>query len=79
MEVCLASIFAMIVLEPKNLTASFKNFGFSVIKEFNATLSAPAFKHLSISFKLLIPPPRVIGQNISFVISLIISNKLFLL
>ena len=56
----------MIVLDPKFLTASLINLGFSVAKEFIATLSAPEFSAFSISFKLLIPPPTVNGTKIFF-------------
>ena len=68
----------IIVLLPKVFTASFIKFGFSVAYEFIATLSAPEIKHLSISFIDRIPPPTVIGQNISFVDFSIISNSWFL-
>ena len=43
-----------------------------------ATLSTPELSEFSISFKDLIPPPRVIGTNISLVILLIRLNKLII-
>ena len=64
-----------IVDDPNSLTAFFKKLIFLNAAELIAILSAPAFKALLMSFKLRIPPPTVIGTNISLDAVLIIFNN----
>ena len=63
---------------PKTFDAFFNNFGFLTIAELRPTLSAPDKSALSISFNDRIPPDKQTGINISFVIFLINSKRLFL-
>jgi len=77
-DIFFASIDDTIVDDPNSFDACFIKFGSSRALELIATLSAPNFNAFSISDRDVIPPPKVIGIKISFVILLIKSNRLFL-
>ena len=78
LEFLITSIERQIFADPNFLLASSKNFGLFIAAELINTLSAPALKTCSMSFKLLIPPPTEIGINTSDEVFSINSKKFFL-